>query len=108
MAKIDLGSMSASDLKDLIKQATIEIGRKEKQLIKEARARVAEIADEYGVMMDELLKVPARVRASRGKAAPKFRNPKNETQTWAGRGRKPAWLEAELKKGAKLESFAIK
>jgi DNA-binding protein H-NS len=108
MANINLSSMSVKELQELIKQATIEIANKEKLRIKEARAKIAEIADEYGVMLNELLKVPARVRASRAKTPPKFRNPKDPSQTWAGRGRKPAWLEAELKKGAKLEGFLIK
>ena len=67
------------------------------------------IASEYGVMLDEILKKgPSKAKGARAKAAPKYRNPKNAAQTWAGRGRKPAWLEAELKKGAKLESFLIK
>jgi DNA-binding protein H-NS len=42
----------------------------------------------------------------RKKVAAKYRGPKGET--WAGRGLKPRWLTAELKKGKKLESFAIK
>ena len=41
------------------------------------------------------------------KVAPKYRNPKNRSETWAGRGATPRWLRAELKKGKKLESFAI-
>jgi len=39
---------------------------------------------------------------------PKYRNPKNRSETWAGRGARPRWLVAELKKGKKLESFSIK
>ena len=40
------------------------------------------------------------------KVAPKYRGPGGVT--WSGRGLKPRWLTAELKKGKKLESFAIK
>jgi DNA-binding protein H-NS len=43
----------------------------------------------------------------RGPVAPKFRNPENASETWAGRGLKPRWLAAALKSGKKLESFAI-
>jgi DNA-binding protein H-NS len=39
---------------------------------------------------------------------PKFRNPQNPAQTWAGRGLQPRWLVAELKQGRKLEDFRIK
>ena len=35
-----------------------------------------------------------------------FRNPKNKNETWAGRGRRPFWLVAALKRGKKLADFA--
>ena len=41
------------------------------------------------------------------KVAPKDRNPKNRSETWAGRGAIPRWLAAEIKKGKKREDFAI-
>ena len=52
-----------------------------------------------------------RVAKTRGprkgtKVAPKYRGPNGEL--WSGRGLKPLWLTAELKKGKKLESFSIK
>ena len=49
-----------------------------------------------------------RTRKMEGrKVAPKYRNPKNRSETWAGRGRMPLWLAAEIKKGRKLEAFGI-
>lgn len=43
------------------------------------------------------------------KLLPKYRNPDDRSQVWAGRGHKPRWLTAALKKrGVKLESFAVK
>jgi DNA-binding protein H-NS len=39
------------------------------------------------------------------KVAPKYRGPNGET--WAGRGAKPRWLVAAMKKGKKLDSFLI-
>jgi DNA-binding protein H-NS len=45
--------------------------------------------------------------AARGKVAPKYRNPDNPSETWAGRGLKPRWLAAALKAGKKLEYFSI-
>jgi DNA-binding protein H-NS len=41
------------------------------------------------------------------KVAPKYRNPQDRTQTWAGRGATPRWLRAFIKSGRKLEEFAI-
>src|SRR5579864_6672657 len=49
----------------------------------------------------------AGVRGVRGKVAPKYRNPDNPSETWAGRGLRPRWLAAALKGGKKLEHFAI-
>ena len=43
----------------------------------------------------------------RGSVPPKYRNPDNPAETWAGRGLKPRWLAAALKSGKKLEHFAI-
>jgi DNA-binding protein H-NS len=40
------------------------------------------------------------------KVPPKYRSPSGET--WAGRGARPKWLVAALKKGKKIESFLIK
>lgn len=42
------------------------------------------------------------------KLPPLYRNPVNRSETWAGRGNKPRWLAAALKRGKKLEHFAIK
>jgi DNA-binding protein H-NS len=36
----------------------------------------------------------------RGSVAPKYRNPENPTDTWAGRGLKPRWLVAAIKGGS--------
>ena len=41
------------------------------------------------------------------KLAPKYRNPKNKSQTWAGRGLKPKWLTELLKQGKKLQDLAV-
>jgi DNA-binding protein H-NS len=43
----------------------------------------------------------------RGPVAPKYRNPANPAETWAGRGLKPRWLAAALRSGKKLEHFSI-
>jgi DNA-binding protein H-NS len=43
----------------------------------------------------------------RGPAAPKYRNPENPSETWAGRGLRPRWLMAAMRGGRKLEHFSI-
>jgi DNA-binding protein H-NS len=44
---------------------------------------------------------------ARGSVAPKYRNPENSSETWAGRGLKPRWLAAAIKSGKKLDDFLI-
>jgi DNA-binding protein H-NS len=44
---------------------------------------------------------------ARGKVEPKYRNPENPAETWAGRGLKPRWLTTAIKAGKKLEDFSI-
>jgi DNA-binding protein H-NS len=46
-------------------------------------------------------------RGKRSASVAKYRNPKDSSQTWTGRGRKPNWLLEAMKKGAKQESFEI-
>jgi DNA-binding protein H-NS len=43
----------------------------------------------------------------KGPVPPKYRNPENPTETWAGRGLKPRWLAAAIKSGKKLDDFLI-
>ncbi|MCK5549998.1 MAG: H-NS histone family protein, partial [Hyphomicrobiaceae bacterium] len=40
--------------------------------------------------------------------APKYANPDDPSQTWTGRGRRPRWLVAKMRKrGANLKQFAL-
>jgi DNA-binding protein H-NS len=45
--------------------------------------------------------------AARGSVAPKYRNPQNPSETWAGRGLKPRWMSAAIKTGKKMDDFLI-
>ena len=50
-----------------------------------------------------------RPHALKGKKLPpRYRNPKNRKETWAGRGNRPRWLVAALKGGKKLEAFSVR
>jgi len=77
----------------------------------------SKVADERRNIQDQLSRLDhlagagARAkgagRGSRGVVAPKYRNPENPAETWAGRGLKPRWLAAALKTGRKLEDFSV-
>ena len=40
--------------------------------------------------------------------APKYRNPDQPSETWAGRGKQPRWLVAQLQSGKRIDDFRIK
>ena len=78
-------------------------------------ALATRVADERSALQAELGKLSrfadGRLRfkgvGGRGVVPPKYRNPDNPAETWAGRGLKPRWITAALKSGKKLEQFAI-
>ena len=75
----------------------------------EVKAKLQALAEKSGFTVDELFgKVSRKVNGgSKGKVAPKYRNPQNPAETWSGRGRMPLWIKALTDKGAKREKFLI-
>jgi DNA-binding protein H-NS len=75
----------------------------------EVKAKIDAVLESSGLTIGDLYPraKQANGRGKGGKAGVKFRNPKDPSQTWSGRGRKPLWLVAAVKKGAKQESFAV-
>jgi DNA-binding protein H-NS len=41
------------------------------------------------------------------KVYPKYRNPADPSETWAGRGKQPRWLVSALKSGRSIRDFEI-
>lgn len=101
--KDDLSKLSLNELKELRKKVDNAISSFEERKKTEARAKLEAQAKELGFTLDELVGGKTR----RAKAPAKYRNPDDPKQTWSGRGRRPNWLEAALKNGAKLEDFLI-
>ena len=122
---IDLEGLSAKELQALIAKAN----QRKKTLAKRkpvaaVRKKLVSLAKAEGYSVDELFgtarmvrektgvpaakKTTARKSAQKGsKVEPKYRNPANPAETWAGRGMPPKWLSAQLAQGRKLEDFLI-
>ena len=99
---MNLKSMSIDKLSKLRNQVDAALSSK---VIEERRTLQNELGKLSRLSADGLrLK---GVRGVRGPVAPKYRNPLNPAETWAGRGLKPRWLAAALKSGKKLEDFSI-
>ena len=105
MATINgLDKLSYAELLKL--QGRIEAAIAEKRVEDAAATKEAlrAMAEKAGFNLNELF---GKRGYRKGSAGVKYRNPKDTSQTWTGRGRKPNWLVDALKKGAKIESFAV-
>ncbi|MBI5263593.1 MAG: H-NS histone family protein [Bradyrhizobium sp.] len=93
--------MSVDQLWNLHEQVVAELGRKiaAEKIRLEERLRKLQSAG--------AIARPDRERRPYPKVLPKYRNPKNREETWAGRGKQPRWLRAQLRSGKKLEDFRI-
>lgn len=100
MKQGDLESMSTEELWDLHERIVAELSSKmaaERDML-ESRLRRLKVADVE--LKQERRPYP--------KVFPKYRNPKNHQETWAGRGKQPRWLTAQLRSGRKLTDFLIR
>ena len=120
---IDDNKLSARELDQLINQAKKrKTTLSKRKPIAVVRAKLTQLAKAEGYTVAELFggntaaprptKVASKSASkskgkSTGKVAPKYRNPADPSQTWAGRGQPPRWLAAELKSGKTLEDFLI-
>jgi DNA-binding protein H-NS len=97
---LNLKSMSLDKLSKLKEQVDAALRSK---VIEERRAVQAQLGK-----LERLATSGLRGRGGpRGAIAPKYRNPDNPAETWAGRGLQPRWLAAALQSGKKLEDFSI-
>jgi DNA-binding protein H-NS len=93
MAKVNLTGMDVHALMSLRTQI-------DKRLL-ELRA---ELEKQLAALSPSKRKAGSALRGR--KVPPKYRSAKGET--WAGRGARPKWMVAALKKGRKMEDFLIK
>lgn len=103
MATVNVDKMSLKELIDLeakVQKAISAARDRERTQVKHA---IAAMAEKRGFSVSELFGGRGRGKST----AAKYVNPDNRLETWTGRGRKPNWLVAKLKKGADIADFAI-
>lgn len=106
MAAINVDKLSLKELHDLDHAlAKVLAGARDREKA-EIKAKVEAMAASHGFSVSDLFG-SARGRGKGSVSAAKYANPDNRSETWTGRGRKPNWLVARLKKGAKMDDFAI-
>jgi DNA-binding protein H-NS len=76
---------------------------------RELEKRLAQLSREKEIRQTESANLQSATRERRKypRVYPKYRNPEEPSETWAGRGKQPRWLTAALKAGRKIEEFEI-
>ena len=105
MAAPNVDKMSLKELVDLEAKVRKAIAIARDRERAEAKMELAALAERRGFSVNDLF---GSSRGTKGtKVAVKYRNKDNPMETWTGRGRQPKWLAALLKKGRKIEDFAV-
>ena len=102
MKNSSLKSMSVDELWELHEFVVAELSHKmaaERAMLEDRLNQLGSIVPNNGAK---------RERRPYPKVLPKYRNPENRRETWAGRGKQPRWLAAQLGTGKKLHDFLIR
>jgi len=104
MARVNVDRMTFKELLDLEAKLQKAIALTRERERANVKREMTALAEKHGFTLRELL--DGRVKGKL--VTPKYANPDDPSQTWAGRGRKPLWLVAKMrKKGANLKQFAL-
>jgi len=105
---INLKSLSADQLATLISNARSQLEQSRSQQIGEVRGKIEALLKSSGLTLAEVFPRQVGKGKAKGTVAAKYRNPEDPSQTWSGRGKRPLWLVAQLKKrGVTLDSLLI-
>ena len=100
----DLKLMSVDELWSLHEFVSAALARK----IPAETARLNQRLRQLGLgAVSHNVKKMSHARRPYPQVFPKYRNPAEPSETWAGRGKKPRWLTAQLKSGKKIDDFRI-
>ena len=103
MTKQDLKSMSVDELWSLHELVTQALARK----ITDEKSQLDRRLRQLGLNASGIAKKLNHARRPYPQVFPKYRNPAQPAETWAGRGKQPRWLTAQLRSGKKLDDFRI-
>ena len=110
--KLDLKSLSIDELWALHELVGATLSEKitaEKRGLEERLARLNGRVIERPAVRRSAVKTRERraVRRKYPPVLPKYQNPSDPSETWAGRGKQPRWLVTQLKAGRKVDDFLI-
>lgn len=100
----DLENMTPEELETLKKDVDKAMILAEKKKRAEALEAARATAKDHGYALEDLIEGAGNTKR---KVAPKYKDPKDPTNLWTGRGRRPLWVQAALDEGKTLEDLAI-
>jgi len=103
MKRSDLEMLSTEELWVLHEKVTTTLNAKIRAEKKVLEDRLAQLNGRF--LVEQTSQTPER--RPYPTVFPRFRNPEQPSETWAGRGKKPRWLTAQLKSGKQIEDFRI-
>src|SRR6478735_4467516 len=95
MKRAELDRMCTDDLWSL----HVEVSQLLQQRIQQEKLRLEERLEQ--------LRIPVSGRRPYPPVTAKYCNPDQPSETWAGRGKQPRWLVAQLRSGRRIENFRI-
>ena len=103
---LNLNKMLIAQLNKLISDAQAALAKKQK-----VAEKVRKLAQDNGLDISDLMAADkpkkAKAKKSRGRVAPKYKNPASGSETWTGRGRQPHWVADALASGKTLDDLLI-
>ena len=104
---IDLANCSPAELDAVIAQAQAAKAKARTSRIAALRAEFAERIAADGLKIEDVFPSSQKSASPRNINPPKYSNPDNASETWAGRGKRPGWFSANIQAGVTAESMLI-
>lgn len=105
---MDIRKLNHSQLQELISRAERRKQELSQERVSRVREKVMALLKAEGFTFDEVFGTKRKAKGQ-GKyvVKPKYRNPANPLQTWAGRGKRPRWFSDAISAGKKEKDLLI-
>lgn len=104
---VDLSTMTHKELETLANDVQKAMKDAHERDRAAARRAAEKAAAEYGFSLDEVAPGAGGKKSKGAKAAAKYANPSDPSQTWTGKGRQPNWYRDLIAKGTSPDDLLI-
>jgi DNA-binding protein H-NS len=107
-----LDGLTSEELTNLAEDIQNAIRAKREEAKEALRAEIAEITEKAGLLGLDPAEIIGRSRkarvVNRTEVRPKYRDKRDPTRTWSGRGRLPHWLKERIDAGENKDDYLIR